>query len=481
MIQNHSLKLLAFILTTTSFSSIEAMEMSAGKEDKHHDLVFSRMLKDHNLPPHDLREVKIFDINEAHAARSEEIHQASLKRARGPQASSSWLYSGITYPFRLIGGLVQYVPGFRSSPVAPQPTHLTNVDKHEFVLVENPTKPKNIPSDESNGDSCPSKMPKYLVLSMNGGGLRGRLGAYWLDRLNQFTKQPTWKVFDQIGGTSTGGLKALSVSMSLDGINPVKSEAELLEMMRHEGPTIFPEKAWWNIPSKLSSYYYNEYDPGPYEKFLQRDLGDTLYGSALTPTIVTTVKPIDNTIFILNSQKHPLCKAWQVGRSTSAAPTYFPAFTLKDGLLAPVEVVDGGVGVNDPALETLLALKERVEPLQSMPFHFDQVTLFSFGTGKMPVASLLPGNAGALRAAAPVVEMAMSTQVSGMHDTMTDILTKGNYFYLNPELKTPIPMDRLTNEQARELDDAADAEWGKNQESIETNEVLRRRLESLQK
>lgn len=57
-----------------------------------------------------------------------------------------------------------------------------------------------------------SRHKKEAVLTMDGGGIRGLILIQLLLALEEFTKQPIVRLFDCIGGTSTGGILALAIT-----------------------------------------------------------------------------------------------------------------------------------------------------------------------------------------------------------------------------------------------------------------------------
>lgn len=57
-----------------------------------------------------------------------------------------------------------------------------------------------------------SRHKKEAILTMDGGGIRGLILIQLLLALEEFTKQPIARLFDWIGGTSTGGILALAIT-----------------------------------------------------------------------------------------------------------------------------------------------------------------------------------------------------------------------------------------------------------------------------
>ena len=78
---------------------------------------------------------------------------------------------------------------------------------------------------------------------------------------------------------------------------------------------------------------------------------------------------------------------WQAARSTSAAPTFFPAAKFSSEPNAPL-FVDGGVYINNPALALLIQAKDLYPDEQNF-------LLVSLGTGNLKVSRPQLENAGA--------------------------------------------------------------------------------------
>ncbi|WP_441293680.1 patatin-like phospholipase family protein [Brasilonema octagenarum] len=54
--------------------------------------------------------------------------------------------------------------------------------------------------------------PKYKILSIDGGGIRGIIPALLLAEIERRTQKPIFSLFDLITGTSSGGILALGLT-----------------------------------------------------------------------------------------------------------------------------------------------------------------------------------------------------------------------------------------------------------------------------
>src|SRR5437899_3194933 len=76
-------------------------------------------------------------------------------------------------------------------------------------------------------------MSRFRILSLDGGGIKGAFTASVMASLEEETGKAAADYFDLITGTSTGGIVALGLGLSL----PAK---QIMEFYRERGPTIFP-------------------------------------------------------------------------------------------------------------------------------------------------------------------------------------------------------------------------------------------------
>jgi patatin-like phospholipase/acyl hydrolase len=84
-------------------------------------------------------------------------------------------------------------------------------------------------------------MPKYRILSLDGGGLRGLITAQLLHRLTKAPEISGWlNETDLYAGTSTGGILALGLAIG-------KSPDEICNLYKNKGKKIFDDSIWDDI------------------------------------------------------------------------------------------------------------------------------------------------------------------------------------------------------------------------------------------
>lgn len=311
------------------------------------------------------------------------------------------------------------------------------------------------------------EMPYASILSLDGGGFRGLMEAYWLDHLESkdVTNRKLHRLFNFISGTSIGGILALASTIpgKVAG-SPALSTKEMIDLFVANGHRIFPQRYKYNYVGKLWDLAWgtlrNNYDERPLENLLMGYFSNMPLSSALTNVIVTSATAETQEPFLFSSfhiQRNHY-EAWRVARATSAAPTYFKSFKfVLPGEFSQQSLVDGGLWLNNPsaiAYETALKWSQNVEDV----FLPDNIVMLSLGTGKIPVQYRQPENAGKLNSIRPVIEAMMNYSTNGVDQSMREILRE-NYLRINPLLKKNIPLDCIDSQEPLEV--AAKAEYEK--------------------
>jgi predicted acylesterase/phospholipase RssA len=233
--------------------------------------------------------------------------------------------------------------------------------------------------ENSEDDLVVSKnlQKKTLILTIDGGGIKGILPAYFLTQVEAKLQKKSYQLFDVIGGTSTGGIISIGLTTPYYRDLSPRTANEVLNFYLNDCGKIF----YKNHQPFGPSYYANTQGKGV-EAFLQSQLlpTSTLGYAALnlpnkkTKQVFTTAYVVNSTggnitnpkmgvdfgPYLFNwydaihdtSQNYRL---WEAARATSAAPTYFPIAHVGGGSGVRSNskekwAVDGGVMSNDPAI-----------------------------------------------------------------------------------------------------------------------------------
>jgi len=215
-------------------------------------------------------------------------------------------------------------------------------------------------------------MAKYLVVSIDGGGIRGLVTTILLQRIVATTGLETFiDSIDLLAGTSTGGLLALGIANQID-------LQEIRDVYVKKGPKIFDD-SWMDDLVDLGKLRGADYDIKPLRREVRNLFGDVTLRRLKKRVLITTFD-LDNEAPTRRTWKPKLFHnfpgpkndgaslAADVALYTCAAPTYFPSV---DGY------VDGGVYANNPAMCALAQTQDRRHSQTLL----DDVVLLSLGTG----------------------------------------------------------------------------------------------------
>ncbi|KAF5961209.1 hypothetical protein HYC85_002418 [Camellia sinensis] len=203
--------------------------------------------------------------------------------------------------------------------------------------------------------------------------------------------------FDVIAGTSTGGLITAMLTAPNNDKRPLYAAKDIVPFYLENCPKIFPQTrgpfAWMvNIFKAMIGPKYN----GKYlHKLIKDILGDTRLHNTLTSVVIPTfdIQNLQPTIFSsYQVTSKPIIDALlsDICISTSAAPTYFPAYYFKNqdeqGNEKEFNLIDGGVAANNPALVaisevTKQVFKQNTDFFPIKPMDYGRFLVISIGTG----------------------------------------------------------------------------------------------------
>ncbi len=264
--------------------------------------------------------------------------------------------------------------------------------------------------------------PRFQILALDGGGVRGIFTAALLARLEEDTGRPVIGAFDLIVGTSTGGIIALGLGAGL-------SPREILDFYVDERLHIFPNRGGFG---RLRNLFVARYKASGLEDAVKRVFGTQLLGESRIPLVIPSYDLGENDVHLFKTPHHERLKRdykipmWAVAMATSAAPTFFPAFQLPGD---HTRLIDGGVWANNPAM---VGVTEAVGMFGRSP---TEVRVLSLGT----TSTMTPrrrglDNAGLLAWArrTSVVDVFLHGQSAGAFAQVQHLVGRSNAYRLDP-------------------------------------------------
>lgn len=250
-------------------------------------------------------------------------------------------------------------------------------------------------------------MGKVVILTVDGGGIKGIIPAYFLNELESRLNKSCYELFDMIGGTSTGGIIATGLTSPINGNKPFTAQ-EVLNIYQNDGTKIFVQQESL-IPDNCAQYYGDDGNGNGIEPYLQQQFGQPTLSEAQAnmKTLNGRTKHVFTTSYTINSSGNTVpnpvlgqdygpylfnwmdaskssaddYKVWEAARATSAAPTYFPVGDVGGGQNSNSDaqerwVLDGGVMSNNPAI---WAVTEAFRT--GLATSLSDIVLISLGTG----------------------------------------------------------------------------------------------------
>ncbi|MBN3890753.1 MAG: patatin-like phospholipase family protein [Nostoc sp. JL31] len=248
--------------------------------------------------------------------------------------------------------------------------------------------------------------PKYKILSIDGGGIRGIIPALILAEIERRTQKPIFSLFDLITGTSSGGILALGLTKPRlssdvsDNLPVAEYTAEdLLQLFIEYGVEIFYEPLFERLLGPLEDIFLQpKYPSESKEEIFRQYFGNAPLENNLKEVFVTSYD-IEQRIPIFftnqlekqqieskNFQK--LCGGFlllDAALATSATPTYFAPHRLVNPHNSGIAytLIDGGVFANNPAhlaiLEAQISSKRKAQKV----LNTEDILVVSLGTGSL--------------------------------------------------------------------------------------------------
>lgn len=222
-----------------------------------------------------------------------------------------------------------------------------------------------------------------LVLSIDGGGIRGLIPAIVLRELESRYRalnggKPLAQVFELIAGTSTGGIIAAGLCAPKVGApdkTPAMTPDDLVTLYEKHGGEIFDRSLFRRIRSTL---FDERFDAVTLESLLRTHLGDTRLSQAIGTVMMTAYDIRKRETVFMKGPKAGSAGDFrfrEAARATSAAPTYFEPALVENLTTGEMQaLVDGGVFNNQPAMSAYVEARK-------MGARAEDIVVVSLGTG----------------------------------------------------------------------------------------------------
>ncbi|WP_417688124.1 patatin-like phospholipase family protein [Roseibium sp.] len=233
---------------------------------------------------------------------------------------------------------------------------------------------------------------KRIVLSMDGGGIRGLIPLRLLESIesrmsHRGVRRPLHQCFDLMCGTSTGGLIAAAIAAPKPGSGideAAFSISDLRAFFERDTREIFIRSIGRTLSLRLTNplgLFNENYDPRPLETWLKEHFGWTSLASALTPVVLTTYDiERRQAVFLTNGHAHDGAKAddfyiWQAVRAALATPGYLEPARVDNLSTGDTNtLIDAGIFLQNPVFSAYIEARK-------MGWEAEDIVILSLGSG----------------------------------------------------------------------------------------------------
>ncbi len=205
-----------------------------------------------------------------------------------------------------------------------------------------------------------------MILTCDGGGIRGLIIARCLEKLEAIEGKPCHQIFDFMSGTSTGAIIVGALAVGI----PAK---QIVQLYLAKGKDIFKKTSNpWN------RFFKWTYTKDETIKIFQEIYKDTVLKELPVDIMITVKDTVRNETMFFEKKTFGNMLLKEAVESSMSAPTYFPP----NG-----RYVDGGVGTFNNT-----CYQAAIEAIHYLKYPAGQIRILSFGTGR-EISKLKKGEA----------------------------------------------------------------------------------------
>lgn len=199
------------------------------------------------------------------------------------------------------------------------------------------------------------------ILSIDGGGVRGIVPAMILEAIEKKMSKRNHiaESFDVFAGTSTGGLIVMMLNVPDSENNPRYSVSDIVKFYKVLSPKIF-DRSYFRYFFTLGGLTGAKYHSEGLEKLLKQYFLDYKLSDLRSNVVIPSFNITKNHMHFFRTSQAATFEnkdyyLRDVGRATSAAPTYFDPVEIRSMGRDSMDIfIDGGVGINNPTISSVV-------------------------------------------------------------------------------------------------------------------------------
>lgn len=253
--------------------------------------------------------------------------------------------------------------------------------------------------------------------------MRGIIPAAVLTFIEETIRQPVYRYFDLMTGTSTGAIIALGLSLG-------KKAEEILGLYEKLGAQVFSQSWRKAFRGLLTPKYSNKILLNTLKEFFGENtpMNDAKCRLSIPAVDIVNGKTIVfKTHHLSDYRRDYKLPMWKIAAATSAAPGYFPSYSDNADLRGVF--VDGGLWANNPSY---LGIEEG----KRLGHDLADIRVLSLGCGRSTFRKdpRITQTFGLLGWGTSIIQLAFLAQSQGTEFGAGFLIGKENYFRIERQL-----------------------------------------------
>lgn len=171
-------------------------------------------------------------------------------------------------------------------------------------------------------------MGRFKILSIDGGGIREILPAYWLSELEDALGKPIRDVFDLFAGTSAGAIIAAGIA------GDFKKPRDILDIYKLHGATVFPSPDAPRYLRPIKRLRRPKYSDAGLNNLLTNVFETKQLGAIEKRVLIASFDAFNRRPLVFDNaqESHKALPIRDACKASASAPTYFPSHVTRDSL-----------------------------------------------------------------------------------------------------------------------------------------------------